>query len=100
MKLVQQVQVWKFISMTQCENYWNFLSLFFFNVFFFSECENSKIGDSKCQDQVNVPECGFDKGDCCMAEVDKSECYSCECHFNIIPPFDPCEYTELKHFEA
>lgn len=91
MKIYFHDTVWKLLK---------FSITIFFQCLFFSECEISKIGDSKCQDQVNVPECGFDKGDCCMAEVDKSECYSCECHFNIIPPFDPCEWFNFKNFEA
>lgn len=40
------------------------------------------IGDNKCHDFLNRPECGFDEGDCCQEDVinDVEEtCYGCVC---------------------
>lgn len=41
------------------------------------------IGDHKCHDFLNTPECGFDDGDCCEDDVgnDKQEtCFGCICY--------------------
>ena len=58
---------------------------------FLSDCDVSNIGNLICEDESNVPECGFDGGDCCLKNGAKMECTVCDCHLNIIPPFEPCK---------
>ena len=58
---------------------------------FLSDCDVSRIGNMVCEDESNVPECGFDGGDCCLKNGVKMECSVCDCHLNTIPPFDPCK---------
>ena len=46
----------------------------------------SLTGDNYCDDQANVPECGYDFKDCCVLENDRSLCEDCYCHvldFNL-----------------
>ena len=46
----------------------------------------SHLGDYKCHDYLNRPECLYDLGDCCEEDisVDEAEtCYSCYCYQNI-----------------
>ena len=69
-----------------------------------SDCEISKIADGICQDEVNVPECGFDGGDCCKLHHG-NECQQCICHKSIGIPILPCKYSsqfqncsKLVHF--
>ena len=41
------------------------------------------IGDHKCHDFLNRPECGFDEGDCCEEDVEidfEETCYACICY--------------------
>ena len=43
------------------------------------------LGDSKCHDYFNRPECLYDLGDCCEEDIfaDVGEtCYSCYCYPN------------------
>ena len=44
------------------------------------ECQLEAIADGKCQDELNVPECGFDGGDCCMTNIVTDYCQKCHCH--------------------
>jgi hypothetical protein len=37
------------------------------------------LGDGECDDTTNIPECGFDGGDCCGENVDTSQCTECQC---------------------
>ena len=56
-------------------------------------CNITKINDGICQDETNVPECGFDGGDCCIPQsiMQFKECQACECHESIQIPFSPCK---------
>ena len=58
-------------------------------------CNVTKINDGICQDETNIPECGFDGGDCCIPHsvMQFKECQVCECHQSIGIPFLPCEYV-------
>ena len=41
------------------------------------------IGDNKCHEFLNRPECGFDEGDCCQEDVRndvEDTCYGCFCY--------------------
>ena len=57
---------------------------------FFSECQLEAIADGNCQDEVNVPECGFDGGDCCLTNVVTDYCQECHCHLVTGIPDLPC----------
>merc|ERR1711871_906301 len=42
------------------------------------------VQDDTCDDSANIPECGYDGGDCCAATVlagvlDTTHCTTCEC---------------------
>ena len=37
-------------------------------------------GDGYCDDETNIPECGYDYDDCCQPENDRSLCPNCTCH--------------------
>ena len=37
-------------------------------------------GDGYCDDEANIPECGYDFADCCELENDRSFCSNCPCH--------------------
>ena len=32
-------------------------------------CDKKWIGDGICDDEVNLPKCAFDEGDCCLNEI-------------------------------
>ena len=36
-------------------------------------------GDGYCDDDANIPECGYDFSDCCELENDRSACQNCTC---------------------
>ena len=40
------------------------------------------LGDGICDDIVNVKECTYDGGDCCLLNTDCSYCSICSCHMN------------------
>ena len=37
-------------------------------------------GDGYCDDEANVPECGYDFNDCCETQSDRSLCQNCTCY--------------------
>ena len=39
-------------------------------------------GDGYCDDETNIPECGYDYDDCCQPENDRSLCTNCTCHLS------------------
>ena len=39
-------------------------------------------GDGYCDDETNIPECGYDYNDCCLLENDRSLCTNCTCHLS------------------
>ena len=42
-----------------------------------------QIGDHKCHEFLNTPECGFDEGDCCEEDLGndvEETCYGCVCY--------------------
>ena len=39
-------------------------------------------GDGYCDDETNIPECGYDYADCCHLENDRSLCTNCTCHLS------------------
>ena len=39
----------------------------------------SLVGDGYCDDEANIPECGYDLKDCCQVENDRSLCQNCSC---------------------
>ena len=46
-------------------------------------CNETQLGDGKCQDYNNGPLCDYDLGDCCLrwtADPDIDECVNCRCH--------------------
>ena len=49
----------------------------------------AKIGDGICQDENNVDLCLYDSGDCCLAEVNTTQCTECRC-ISDKDEFDPC----------
>ena len=38
------------------------------------------LGDNYCDDEANIPECGYDFDDCCKVENDRSICTDCLCY--------------------
>ncbi len=38
------------------------------------------VGDGHCDDDLNLEDCLFDGGDCCLDEVKTEHCELCECH--------------------
>ena len=38
------------------------------------------IGDNYCDDEANIPECGYDLNDCCKVDRDVSLCTDCFCY--------------------
>ena len=55
-------------------------------------CNITKINDGICQDETNVPECGFDGGDCCIPLWNITlDCQNCTCHESTGIPFEPCK---------
>ena len=43
-------------------------------------CDKKWIGDGICDDEVNLPKCAFDEGDCCLNEIVDTNCHECICH--------------------
>ena len=39
-------------------------------------------GDGYCDDEANVPECGYDFNDCCETASDRSLCQNCTCYIS------------------
>ncbi len=47
------------------------------------ECSRDDFGDMNCDAENNVPECGYDGGDCCSAQYENClhcDGLSCLCH--------------------
>ena len=40
------------------------------------------VGNGKCDDEVNIPECNYDGGDCCMEPYVQGFCTICVCYEN------------------
>ena len=38
------------------------------------------LGDNYCDDEANIPECGYDLEDCCKVDNDRSTCTDCLCY--------------------
>ena len=52
-------------------------------------CPNyAQIGDGICQDKNNKDVCFYDGGDCCLEELDTTQCNECKCFSK--DEFDPC----------
>ena len=52
-------------------------------------CPNyESIGNSICEDDYNNPVCMYDGGDCCLTNVNTTNCTECQCIQE--PNFDPC----------
>ena len=61
-----------------------------------SNCQFWDItADGFCDDEANIPECGYDFKDCCQMENDRTVCEDCFC---IVPEDDKASIKE-KHFE-
>ena len=59
-------------------------------------------GDGYCDDDANIPECGYDFSDCCELENDRSACQNCTCFVsaNKIENFKEkncLDYLDLTH---
>lgn len=52
----------------------------------------SNIGDGICNDGNNIEVCMYDGGDCCLRDLDKSQCTDCNCITE--DDFDPCPEAE------
>ena len=63
---------------------------------FSTVCNASIIGNLICDDDTNIPECGYDLGDCCYTNSKKSSCSACICHLWITSTFAPCMYRCLR----
>ena len=48
-----------------------------------------EIEDGICQDENNIEICLYDSGDCCLADVDTTQCIECRC-ISEEDEFDPC----------
>ena len=47
---------------------------------FVLECNQPNfVGDGYCNDETNILECGFDKGDCCGSCIITESCTNCSC---------------------
>ena len=57
---------------------------------FLAVCDVDKIGDFICQEDQNIPECGFDSGDCC----NQFSFLPTVCHVSTGVPFLPCTYYQ------
>ena len=44
----------------------------------------TKINDGYCNDETNIPECGYDGGDCCGSCINTDYCTNCTCIGNVI----------------
>ena len=46
-------------------------------------CQHWELaGDGYCDDEANVPDCGYDFNDCCETENDRSLCQNCTCYLS------------------
>ena len=61
---------------------------------FLSVCDVDKIGDFICQEDQNIPECGFDSGDCC----NQFSFLPTACHASTGIPFLPCTIFIFTHY--
>ena len=52
-------------------------------------CDVTKVGDGICQDEVNIPQCAFDAGDCCQQNTGLS-CQNCTCYPTAVYPVPMC----------
>ena len=52
------------------------------------------IGDGTCDDEYNIPDCGYDGGDCCGSENVYAFCTLCECHQNDNTSINVTEYQK------
>ena len=46
------------------------------------ECPSAEawVGNGKCDDETNIPECDYDGGDCCMDPYVQGFCTICVCY--------------------
>ena len=51
------------------------------------------VGDGYCDDEANIPECGYDFQDCCQMESDRSFCQNCQC---IVTQVESQSYLEER----
>ena len=52
----------------------------FFLINFPSDCDQPTfVGDGYCNDETNILECSFDKGDCCGSCIITESCTNCSC---------------------
>ena len=42
------------------------------------------MGDGSCHDECNYADCGYDGGDCCKVDADKTYCTECQCKADTI----------------
>ena len=49
------------------------------HILLFSECDEDYTGDGYCDDALNIPECNFDVGDCCLPNTITDFCFTCQC---------------------
>ena len=42
------------------------------------------MGDGSCHDECNYADCGYDGGDCCKPDADKTYCTECQCKVDTI----------------
>ena len=61
---------------------------------FLAVCDLDKIGDFICQEDQNIPECGFDSGDCC----NQFSFLPTACHASTGIPFLPCTIFIFTHY--
>ena len=70
----------------------------------FPDCDEDYIGDGYCDDALNIPECNFDVGDCCLPNKVTDFCFECECfdEGNYVTPLPYWKTTTAeplsKHF--
>ena len=47
---------------------------------FISQCYDDYLGDGICNDELNIKDCNFDDGDCCIKTIDSNyRCQQCHC---------------------
>ena len=64
----------------ECINISFYLS-FYDSIVFVLDCNQPiLIGDGYCNDEVNILDCGYDGGDCCLSLVITDYCTNCTCH--------------------
>ena len=44
-----------------------------------SGCNGPLVGDGSCHDDLNIADCNYDGGDCCLFSHKTSNCTECEC---------------------